>query len=159
MRTFALLLVACAVCFLSGAVGDDCYQPRRNIGDEAGLASDICAINDGTNHTFKCSVTNVMFVALAQSPPDYVTAEEIYSSGREATEITLKQIATGEATEGEYAEASETLFGEAGWMDTILQQAFDGEGDFDSDTKRVEVKCDFLKREIDSVCLRLSRKY
>lgn len=122
MRSFALLLVACAVCFLSGTVGDDCYQPRRNIGDEAGLASDICAIND----------------ALAQSPPDYATAEEIYTSGRAATEVTLKDIATGDATEGEYADASEALLGEAGWMDALLQQAFDGEGDFDSDTKRVE---------------------
>lgn len=47
-----ILLLAFLLCFLTrGVKADGCYTPKRDIGDEAGLAADICSINDGNENT------------------------------------------------------------------------------------------------------------
>lgn len=58
--------------------------------------------------------------------------------GLASKEPTLKEVATG-TFYGSYSEMSTEAFGDENWIDIRLQHALDGEEEFDTDTKRVQV--------------------
>ncbi|GMH37972.1 hypothetical protein BSKO_05856 [Bryopsis sp. KO-2023] len=104
-------------CLLVGlAVADDehCHTPTvSNVGSVPALAGDVCKING----------------ALGTSPPDFVTAKAIYRSA-------LKDVATASRSTPTWVQYN-NFFGGAGWMDDILDDAFDKTTT--STTKRVQI--------------------
>ena len=146
-------LLACALLFITvGVNADGCHKPEADIGDEAGLATDLCAINDGRfNDVCRLFFSLVLLrTALGASPPDFVTAEAYYRLGLNSRDITFKNIATGAVLQGSYVDDSVALFGDKAWMDDIITQALEGAGPFTTDTKRVQVAVESRKKSHQS---------
>jgi len=125
-------LVAIAIAAIpANAQEDPCYTPTSDVGLEPSLASDVCSVNE----------------ALDMSPPDYATAREVYESGLKNTDTTLKSIATAEYGSPMYQKFA-AFFNDPVWMDTLINQALDGEEPFTTDTKRVQMVKKLLQSSV-----------
>lgn len=128
-RIHMLILFACLLCNLALAQ-DECYEvDGNNVGDEPNLALDVCAIND------------------ALKGPDFDAAREIYENGRNSQSLTLMEVATAEYPTPMYQKYA-LFFGDQVWMHTKIDQALSGEGDFNTDVKRVQVVKKMLQASV-----------
>lgn len=119
------VMIVCLLITLAWTLvaSNECRSPDvSNVGSEAGLAADVCAIND----------------ALGRSPPDYVTARAIYEVGRNSKSPTLKSIAEAQYSTKLWSSFS-GFFGDGKWLNTAITAALDGAPPYTSDVKRVQV--------------------
>lgn len=121
MRATALCLLIAA---LWACAAGQCHTPDvGNVGSEAQLSVDACAIND----------------ALKTSPPDYATARAIYTSGRSSKSPTLQGVATGSFPTNLWRRFA-SFYGDDSWMNTAIVNALDGSPPFTTDARRVKVR-------------------
>lgn len=128
-RTHMIIFLAFLLCNLALAQ-DECYEVDFNdVGEEPKLALDVCAIND------------------ALEGPDYDKARDIYENGLNSDSITLMEAATAEYSTNMYQKYA-VFFGDQVWMHTKIDQALNGEGDFNTDVKQVQVVKKLLQSSV-----------
>lgn len=124
MKAFVAVILACAMgmAFAQSA----CFKPNvEEAGKQAGLASEVCQVND----------------ALGTSPPDFVTAKALFTMGSGDSDNTLEE-ASEPGFDEEFGPTWKQFvdyFGSDTWMKDVVLAALDGDEPYEEDATRVQV--------------------